>query len=101
MNLIASHPYIKVVREVTSLEQKDTEEERRMYLYDEKIVTKHREFPIDDVLDMSYRFVGTESGMLYLHTLKGVYSYIVKSSPQEFVEIFKDFRNEYKLKFHR
>ncbi|BAC15107.1 hypothetical protein ACFQ4N_12570 [Oceanobacillus iheyensis] len=98
MDLIASHPYVKVVRHVSSLQQTDTEEKRYMYLYNEKIVTKHREFPIDDVLDMSYRFVGKDSGMLYLHTLKGVYSYIVKTSPEDFVESFKEF--QYKRRNH-
>jgi len=92
MQLIAEQSYIKVVREVTSIDQKNIEEQRIMCLYDEKIVTEHREFPLKDVLDISYRFIGTDGGLLYLHTTKGVFSYIVKTSPKPFVEAFKDFR---------
>lgn len=92
MQLIAEQSYIKVVREVSSIEQKNIEEPRKMVLYDEKIVTQHREFPVKDVLDISYRFIGPDGGLLYLHTTKGVYSYIVKTSPKSFVEAFKDFR---------
>ncbi|WP_249869526.1 hypothetical protein [Oceanobacillus saliphilus] len=92
MNLIAEQPYIKIVREVSSIEQIDVEHKRKMYLYEEKIVTKHREFSIDDVLDVSYRFIGGDGGLLYLHTNYGVYSYIVKTSPEAFVEAFKEYR---------
>ncbi len=88
MQIIAQQPYVKIVRQVRSLEQKDVEEQRYLYLYPDKIVTKYREFPIENVLDMSYRFSG-DRGLLYLHTLQGVYSYIIKSSPQSFVEAFK------------
>ncbi|MFD1852063.1 hypothetical protein [Oceanobacillus bengalensis] len=89
MYLIAEQPYIKVERRVTSIEQVDIEHERTMYLYNEKIITKHREFPIKDILDMSYRLVGVKGGLLYLHTSKGVYSYIVKSSPEHFIQMYK------------
>lgn len=90
MSLIAEQSYIKIIREVTSIEQMDIEEERKMYLYHDKLVTKHREFPIEDVLDMSYREFGQEGrGLLYIHTLKGVYSYTVKTSTEQFICAFQ------------
>ena len=92
MSLIAKQTYCKVIREVNSLEQKDTEQTRTMYLYDDRVVTQYREFKIYDVLDISYRFIGDDGGLLYLHTINGVYPYIVKSSPKAFVEAFKEFR---------
>ncbi|WP_339226263.1 hypothetical protein NSQ77_12160 [Oceanobacillus sp. FSL K6-2867] len=92
MSLIAKQTYSKVVREVNSTEQKHTEQERTMYLYDDKIVTQYREFKVYDVLDISYRFIGDDGGLLYLHTNNGVYPYIVRSSPKAFVEAFKEFR---------
>lgn len=88
MQYIAKQPYVKVIRQVSALEQKDIEEQRYMYLYEEKIVTWYREFPIENVMDISYRFSG-DKGMLYLHTLKGVYAYIIKSSPEQFIDAFK------------
>ncbi len=58
MQFIAKQPYVKVVRQVSVLEQKDTEEQRYMYLYEDKIVTRYREFSIEDVMDISYRLTG-------------------------------------------
>jgi len=55
MQLIAKQPYVKVERKVSSIEQWDEEQQRMIYLYDEKVVTKRREFPITDVLDISYK----------------------------------------------
>ncbi|WP_337019616.1 hypothetical protein [Oceanobacillus massiliensis] len=94
MNLLAEQSYIKIVRELSSIEQKDVEHQRKLYLYDEKIVTQHREFPLKDVLDISYRFIGGDGGLLYLHTTKGVFSYIVKTSPEKFVEAYRNFRDK-------
>ncbi|GAB2559236.1 hypothetical protein [Gracilibacillus alcaliphilus] len=88
MQIIAKQPYVKVIRQIRALEQKDTEEQRYLYLYKDKIVSKHREFPIEKVLDVTYRLTG-EKGMLYLHTLQGVYAYIITSSPESFIAAFK------------
>lgn len=91
MKLLAEQPYIKMDRQVDGLEQKDVELNRMLYLYDEKVMSKYREFPIQDVTDVSHRAVGTDGGgMLYVHTTKGVYTYIVKSSPMDFINTFKD-----------
>lgn len=90
MKLLAEQPYIKMDRQMNGLEQKDVELKRTLYLYDEKVVSQHREFPIEDVADISFREVGPFGGMLYVHANQGVYSYIVKSSPMDFVNIFKD-----------
>lgn len=89
MSLIAEQPYVKVQREMNSLEQKRIEHKRTLYLYEEKIVTQHREFPLSQVLDMSYRKIGGKGGLLYLHTSRGVYSYTVTSTPDKFIEAFK------------
>lgn len=90
MKLLATQPYIKVERQMNKLEQKNVEHERTLYLYDEKVVSAYREFHIQDVTDLSYRTIGDEGGMLYMHTTKGVYSYIVRSSPMDFVNTFRE-----------
>jgi len=94
MHFIAEQPYVKVHREVSSIDQQNVEYERKLYLYEDKIVTKHREFPIKEVFDISYRLIGGSGGLLYLHTSKGVYSYTVKSSPQAFVHAFRKHREK-------
>lgn len=86
MNYIASQPYIKIEREVTSVQQIDKEHNRMLYLYADRIVTKHREFLIVDVIDVSYRGSGKQNGLLYIHTNSGLFSYTVKGSPNSFIK---------------
>lgn len=88
MKYIAIQPYYKVEREVSGTEQKVVVQDRNMYLYEGSIVTKHREFPIVDVFDLSYRRIGGDGGLLYLHTKQGVFSYTVQGDPQPFIEAY-------------
>ncbi|EHB67014.1 MULTISPECIES: hypothetical protein [Paenibacillus] len=89
MNWIAVQPYYKINRVVDGIEQRTEEQRRKMYLYEDRIVTKYRVFPLGQVFDLSYRTIGGEGGFLYLHTQQGVYSYTVKEDPRTFIEAFK------------
>lgn len=95
MKLLAEQPYIKVEQQVNGLELNRIKHQRMMYLFEHKIATKYREFPMKEVLDLSYRYIGDEGGLMYLHTSHGVYSYIVKSSPKAFVETCKQHLKNY------
>lgn len=90
--LLIEMPYIKYIRSIDSATQKNTEEIRMLYLYEDRLVTKHREFAIDSIHDLSYRSLGKNGGLLYIHTDKGVFSYILKSSPENLIQIFKDLK---------
>lgn len=92
MDWIAKQPYVKVLREVSGLEQRKVQEQRFLYLYPDRIVTKYRSFPIQEVLDISYKNIAGKDGMLYLHTLSGVYPYLVTEAPQAFIEVYKSER---------
>jgi hypothetical protein len=89
MSWIAVQSYYKVERNVTGLEQTIMKQERWIYLYQDKVVTKYREFPIQEVFDMSYRSMGGNGGLLYLHTQQGVYPYTVAEDPQNFIAAYK------------
>lgn len=91
MSWIAVQTYYKILREVTAIEQRTVEQERTMYLYEDRIVTSYREFPITQVFDLSYRKMGGgREGFLYLHTQHGVYAYTVKEDPTVFIKAFKN-----------
>ena len=94
MYLLAEQAYFKVQREVTSIQQKDVEYERTLYLYSDRIVTKYREFAIGDVMDISYRQFGPEAGLLYIHTRSGLFTYSVRTSTRAFIEAFKKQKEE-------
>lgn len=91
MGLIAQHPYIKTERKVTGLEKFEIEHDRFIYLYDDKVVTQNREFPMTDVMDFSYREIANEGGILYLHTIQGVFTYVVKTSPEKFISAYRSY----------
>lgn len=91
MDVLATQRYSKVVRKVTKLEKTAVEDKRMLYLYPDRLVTAYREFPIHEIIDMSFREVGGSGGLLYVHTVGGVFSYTVESSPMEFIRTFKDY----------
>ncbi|GAB6931241.1 hypothetical protein JCM10914A_52240 [Paenibacillus sp. JCM 10914] len=90
MSWIAVQPYYKIQRVVDGIEQRTEEQGREMFLYQDKIVTQYREFPIKQVFDLSFRPMGDGGGLLYLHTQQGVYSYTVKHDPQSFIKAYKN-----------
>jgi hypothetical protein len=91
MQPIAQQRYYKIQREVDLLllEQRYVEQERIMYLFNDKVVTQYREFPLESIFDISYKEIGAEGGIMYLHTNHAVYSYNVKSSPESFIKAYK------------
>lgn len=89
MDFIASQPYIKIERIVSSIEQKDIEHQRTLYLYHDRIVTQHRVFAIEDVLSVSEKRIGKDGGLLYIHTTKGLFSYTIQTSADTFIEAFE------------
>lgn len=90
MTWVAKQSYYKVVRTVFYTELRTEVDDRVMYLYPDKIKTKHREFAMDEVFDMSYRQIGGEEGMLYLHTNQGVFTYNVRTNPAVMLEAFAE-----------
>lgn len=90
MNRVAVQPYYKIIRTIDGLDQRMEEQAREMILYEDRIVTKHRHFPIKQVFDLSYRPMGDGVGFLYLHTQQGVYSYTLKDDPESFITAFKN-----------
>lgn len=91
MTCIMKQAYSKVIREMKSLTQTKTTETRYLCLYENKITSKYREFPIHEMLDLSFKKMQDGEGILFLHTNHGVYSYHVLSSPSAFIETCKSY----------
>lgn len=85
MEIIARHPYIKVIREITKLEKLETKEERELTLYETKLTTKHREFLIEDLIKIATRKIGKNGGMIFIHTERGVFTYTVETIDKNFI----------------
>lgn len=92
--IIASHPYFKVERVLSKCTQQIVKHEHVMQLYHTKISTVHRDFYITDVHDLSFRKLGKQEGILYLHTNQGVFSYVMEDDPRLFIQAFKKLINK-------
>ncbi len=89
METLAAQKYITYTRKIENNSQKTVEKENTLFLSRELIVSDTEQYDVKDVLDVSYRFLSSEYGFLYLHTKNGVISFYVKSIPEAFIEEFK------------
>lgn len=93
MTLIISHPFIEMVRKIGRTGQQTIEEEYVIELYEDEIRTGYQRFALKDVFDVSYRFTSALYGFLYLHTNRGVITFMIKEDPRTFVEEYKKLPN--------
>ncbi|RFB18374.1 hypothetical protein DZB84_05545 [Bacillus sp. HNG] len=84
MKFIASHSYIVIQRKIEWNEQKYIETHHQLRLFEDRILSSANEFQLEHVYDVSFR-----TSFLYLHTNQGVFSYLIKEDPIEFIQAFK------------
>lgn len=87
--IISVQPYYKVERIVTSMNQDSVVHQRKLVLYPSKITSAYREFHISEVYDISYKHMGEDQGVLYLHTKQGVFPFLVATEPDDFICEFR------------
>lgn len=69
-------------------EQHLIEIEENLVLYKDKVISASDYFHLQDVLDMSFKSISGDSGFLYLHTNRGVFSFHTKTNPVEFIHFY-------------
>ncbi len=89
LDIIFSQPFVIVERKIERTGQRTIEEEHTIELYVDRIRAGQEDFALGDVFDVSYRFTSALYGFLYLHTNRGVVSYIIKKDPSIFIEEYK------------
>ncbi|WP_338754515.1 hypothetical protein [Bacillus sp. FJAT-52991] len=87
--LYATQPYIITSRQIERGQQKISQTEEYLHLYQDKVITASHEFQIIEVHDMSFRLLSANYGFFYLHTIRGVFAYVVTSSPHDFIDAYK------------
>ncbi|WP_217587628.1 hypothetical protein [Lentibacillus saliphilus] len=88
MEPIAVQTYYQVERQVDRTGQSLRKDAHYLYLYQTIVSSTSHIFNISDVHDMSFRKVGKQGGLLYLHTISGVHAYPVHASPHAFMTAF-------------
>ncbi|WP_153722055.1 hypothetical protein [Sporosarcina cascadiensis] len=87
--LIQSLSYISIQRVVDRLEQTYHKSFHSISLFQDRITTSHRTFPLKDVFDLSYRPFSGQTGLFYLHTHEGVFTFEIIDEPELFIRHFK------------
>lgn len=89
MAMLISLPYVKVIRRIRNNSQQIIETEQFLTLYEDKILSANDKFMMEDILDMSYRSLNERTGLLYFHTIRGLYSFQLKTDPDAFISEYK------------
>ncbi|WP_082234761.1 hypothetical protein [Halobacillus massiliensis] len=87
--MICSQPIVWTIRKIESNQQKYIEKESVIELHEDVVITPSERFPLHEVHDASYRSLSNTLGFFYLHTIRGVFSYRVKDSPNVWISEFK------------
>jgi len=87
--MLAKQRYIKMERVLNGSGMDTVVLELDLLLDGETIIAEGRSYPLKDVYDISYRIVGGQLGILYLHTSSGVYPFNVEEDPAAFILAFK------------
>lgn len=89
MDHLAVLPYIETERQITGQGQKMVVHNHRLYLYKTQISAFSQVFALNEVYDMSFRKMGGDEGIFYLHTKQGVYPYRINIDPAFFIHAYK------------
>ncbi|KAB7672511.1 hypothetical protein [Bacillus sp. B1-b2] len=82
--------YYVITRTIDYSGQLSTEIEKTLILQDDKISSAEKTFPLDTIYDISYKQSINTYKILYLHTNHGVYSFVIKDDPEEWIELIKE-----------
>lgn len=94
LKILSSITYIDTERSIEAGEMKVVETERNIDLYKDTLITPSTQFHVENVWDISYKSFSSEARLLYLHTHRGVLTYMIYTDPDKFVKTFKKLKNE-------
>ncbi|WP_100331140.1 hypothetical protein [Bacillus xiapuensis] len=88
----ATQSYKLIRREIKQGQQHIYQEEAHLHLFQDKVTTASHEFALHEVHDMSYRRFSAGFVFFYLHTIRGVFSYLVTTSPDQFIDTYQQIK---------
>ncbi|ELK47613.1 hypothetical protein QRD89_05155 [Halobacillus sp. ACCC02827] len=90
--MICSHPVYWKERKIENNRQVYIEHEAVLELFEDRVQAPDEQFTMDQIHDVSYRGLSETYGFFYLHTIKGVRTFIVKETPLHWIEAFRTCR---------
>lgn len=94
-NVIETLSYKTVEKSIHWLEQKHLTKNHQISLSSTEITSTNRTFKLDQILDISYRPFSGNTGLFYLHTIEGVFTYEVDTDPDPFIRAYKKLRGDF------
>lgn len=93
--VIQTLTYTTVEKYIEWHEQKHHKLLHKIHLYTDEISTSNRNFKLDYILDISYKPFSGKTGLFYLHTNEGVFTYEVDGDPEPFIYAYKKLRGDF------
>lgn len=91
---ISSLNYFTIERSIDWFKQEHRQTIRTLLLYEEAITSSDHTFSLEHVHDVSYRPFSNGTGLFYLHTNRGVFTFGVNDNPNEFINSYKRLKGD-------
>ncbi|CAM5733572.1 hypothetical protein HRF69_13225 [Bacillus circulans] len=85
---IFSLSYFVVTRKI-DLNMEIIEEEKSLDLWSDRVTSAEQTFHLHTIHDISFKPSSNQYKMLYLHTNRGVYSFVIKDNPEEMIRLIR------------
>ncbi|WP_252311639.1 hypothetical protein [Sinobaca sp. H24] len=77
-----------IEQKIEWLEKKRIKHVSSLCLYDDRIESDQHVYYLEDIFDLSYRWSEEQIGFLYVHTVFGIRTFHIHSSPEKFISTF-------------
>lgn len=91
---VSSLHYFTIERSIDWFKQEHRQMTRTLQLYEESIASSDQTFFLEHVHDVSYRPFSNGTGLFYLHTNRGVFTFGVNEDPKEFIKSYKRLKGD-------
>ncbi|CAI9390377.1 hypothetical protein BACSP_02805 [Bacillus sp. T2.9-1] len=91
---IFSLSYFVITRKI-DLHIQIEEEEKTLILWSDRVTSEKHTFPLNAIHDISFKPSPNRYKILYLHTNRGVFSFVVKDNPEEMIRQIKSRLEDY------
>lgn len=91
--ILSKIEYTIVDRQTVWHEQTFIRSRHHVTLTRQAIATGKNTFHLREVLDLSYRPFSGGTGLFYLHTIQGVFTFTVVEDPSSFMDLFQQLKS--------
>ncbi|MFD1204790.1 MULTISPECIES: hypothetical protein [Sporosarcina] len=92
--IISTLSYYTVERSIDWFQQKHRQSNFMILLYVDAVTTPKHHFPLENIQDMSFKAFSNGTGLFYLHTNQGVFTYGVERDPMDFIKAYRRLKGD-------